>query len=119
MPRKSPTESEPEAIIEIDHRSDTPPATHELSAEQKLDVIIRYLHRMDRRDQWRTVGGFIRGVFTLVPIIIFLASAWYFYAHGTEFMQQLTDMSVKSISGYNQKGLMDTFNDYIGKPTTK
>lgn len=107
MPRK-PTATE-EMVINT-HRN-TSPDTSELSAEQKLDLIVTYLHRMDRRDHWRTIGGFLRGLLTLVPILIFLLSAWYFYAHGTEFLQQLTDMSIKSMT--NQESLMDRLNNYI------
>jgi len=108
MPKKITPDTEP---VVIDHNSNTPPVTHDLSVEQKLDIIVTYLHRMDRRDHWRTIGGFFRGVLTLVPIFIFVASAWYFYAHGTEFMQQLTDMSVKSMT--SQESLMDRLNGYM------
>ncbi len=107
MPKK-PTATE-EIIVNSD--TNTPPDTTELTAEQKLDLIVTYLHRMDRRDHWRTIGGFFRGLLTVVPILIFLLSAWYFYAHGTEFLQQLTDMSVQSMT--NQEGLMDRLNGYI------
>lgn len=119
MPKKSTLATETLASenkqVVIDHDSKSPPITHDMSMEQKMDMVIAYLHRMDRRDHWRTIGGFFRGVLTLLPILIFLLSAWYFYMHGTEFLQELTDMSIKSMT--NQESLMDRLNGYMGQPT--
>lgn len=115
MPKKTTPDIEP---VFINPDSKEPPVTHDMSIEQKLDLIVAYLHRMDRRDHWRTIGGFFHGLITLIPIIIFLLSAWYFLLHGTQIIQQITDMSVKSMAGYSQQGLMDQFNQYIGKPST-
>lgn len=109
MPRKT---TDVDATID----TDTPPATDRLTTDDKLDLIVTYLHQMNRRDKLRTVGAFIHGIITVIPIIIFVFSAWYFYAHGTEVLKTLTDMSVKSAASYSQQGLLDQFNEYIGKP---
>lgn len=54
--------------------------------EQKLDLMVMHLERMDRRDKWRLWGGYIHSLFTLVPMIFFIWSTWYLYAHFDEIM---------------------------------
>jgi hypothetical protein len=111
MPRKSAITQETDEV-----RSEVSMMTTTSSTDEKLDQILLCLQRMDARDRWRQIGGFIRGVLTLVPIFIFLVSAWYFYQHGPEVLKQLTDMTVKSAASFSQQGLEDQFNSYIGKP---
>ncbi len=86
------------------------------TTDEKLQQILNHMERMDKRDKLRTYGGFIRNAITVTPVLIFLFSAWYFYQHGPELLQQITDMTVKSAAQQQQNGLMDQFNNYIGKP---
>ncbi len=62
--------------------------------EQKLDAIIEYMQRMDRRDKWRMIGSFIRSAITIIPVIIVIWSSIYFAQHWEEIMKSITDMSV-------------------------
>lgn len=105
MPRKlTPDDTDPPT-----------PQTAGLSTDDKLDMIVMYLHRMDKRDHWRTIGGFFRSMIAIIPILIFIWSTVYFLQHGTEIIKEITDQSVKSAASYSQQGLMDQFNDYINK----
>ena len=70
-------------------KKDTP------SLEDKLDVIIHYMHKMDRRDRLRTWGGFLRGVLGLIPIAAVVWSVWYFYEHGDEMLMKITTMATQ------------------------
>ena len=90
----------------------TPPA---LTTEQKLDLVVEYLRRIDRRDHWRQIGGFIHGLLALVPMALVLWSAWYFYAHSEEFIRQITEQSMKSMTGGGQDGMMEWIEKYMPK----
>ncbi len=69
--------------------------TKHLTVEDKLDFIIMYLERMDKRDRLRTWGGFIRGLLGLIPLAIMLASVWYLINHGDEFLQKITEQAAR------------------------
>lgn len=92
--------------------ADTPPVT----TDDKLDLIVMYLHRMDKRDRLRTIGGTIKGFLSVIPVLLVIWSAIYFYQHGAEVIKQITDESVKSAASMSQSGFMDQFNNMVGKP---
>ncbi|MCK5018569.1 MAG: hypothetical protein KAS32_16025, partial [Candidatus Peribacteraceae bacterium] len=77
-----------------------------LSAEidEKMDIIIDYLHRIDRRDRIRTIGAFFRGMFGLIPILIMIWSVWYFVEHGDDMLQKITGMAAQQAASITQQG---------------
>lgn len=83
------------------------------SVAEKLDMILIYLHRMDRRDKLRTVGGFFRGMLGLIPLALLLWSTWYFIEHGDEFMKQITTEAVKQSAEYSQGSMMEQLEEYM------
>tara|TARA_Y100000310_G_scaffold343528_1_gene451652 strand:- start:2867 stop:3178 length:312 start_codon:yes stop_codon:yes gene_type:complete len=66
-----------------------------LTTEDKLDIIVEFLRRMDKRDRLRTWGGFFKGMISLIPIIVMLGSIWYVYEHGEELLQKITQQAAK------------------------
>jgi len=52
-------------------------------------MILFHLQRMDARDRMRTIGGFFKGILTIIPIAFLLLSSWYFYEHADELMQKI------------------------------
>lgn len=66
------------------------------SIEEKIDVMIACLQRMDKRDRIRTWGGFVRSLISLIPIALFVWSTWYFIAHSDEIMQKMTKYAAES-----------------------
>lgn len=60
------------------------------TTEDKLDLIVRHLERMDKRDRLRTWGGFFRTIIGFIPLVIFLFSAWYFYNNADEILKKIT-----------------------------
>ena len=56
------------------------------TAEEKLDLIAYYLERMDRRDRARVWGGYLHTLLTIVPMVFFVWSTWYLYAHFEDIM---------------------------------
>ena len=66
------------------------------SIEKKIDIMIAYLHRMDKRDRIRTWGGFVRSIISLIPIILLLWSTWYFIEHSDEMMKKMTRYAAES-----------------------
>lgn len=90
----------------------TPPTT----TDEKLDQIVEYLHRMDRRDRLRTWGGFLHGLFSLIPVLILLWSVWYFYEHGDELLQKITKQAASEAARMTEEqsaGFMDQFQEYF------
>lgn len=73
------------------------------TTDEKLDVIIDHLARMDRRDRIRTWGHFVHSLIALIPIIIFVWSTWYFATHATEIMGAIAEQSAKAASKYTQE----------------
>ena len=57
---------------------------------------------MDKRDRLRTWGGLIRSIIALIPVVLILWSAWYFYAHGAEFMKMISDQAAKSAAEFTK-----------------
>lgn len=115
MPRKA-TPEEPTIDVDLhDHRHvhDDAPEPDGLTTEEKLDLIVHYLHQMNSRDRLRTVGGFFKTLIGFIPILIVVWSTWYFYKHGAELMQQLTKEAVKQSAEYSQESLMQQLEQYI------
>lgn len=84
------------------------------STDEKLELIVHYLHRMDRRDRLRTVGGFARGILGLIPLALLIWSFWYFTQHGDEFMENITREAVRQSAEYSQGSLMEQLEQYMG-----
>jgi hypothetical protein len=76
--------------------------TKESPLEEKLDIIIAYLHRLDKRDRRRMWGGCIRGLISFTYLFIFVWSGWYFIAHGAEMMRQMTQIAAQSAAEMTQ-----------------
>lgn len=66
------------------------PRISDKSTEELLEMILYYIQRMEKRDKWRTVGGTVRSIISLIPIIILVVSTWYLYAHGEEMIKLIT-----------------------------
>lgn len=90
-------------------------STDTASIEEKLDLLVLYLHKMNKRDRLRTIGGFFRGIFTLIPVAVLVWSAWYFYAHGTEFMKEITAEAVRQSAAYSQGSMMEQLQQYMNQ----
>ena len=89
-----------------------------LTNDQKLDLIVGYLQKMDKRDRLRMVGGTIRGFISIIPIAFIVWSGWYFYAHGTEIIKQITEQTTKSMMGQQNaagQSLLEQAKAYIEK----
>lgn len=108
MPRKT-TSSSASAV-----ESSAIPARQASSSpdlQEKLDMILIYLHRMDKRDRLRMLGSTFRGLLGLIPLALLLLSVWYFYAHGEEFMEQITKEAVRQSAAYTQDNLMEQLEE--------
>lgn len=80
------------------------------TTNDRLDEIILHLKRMDRRDRLRMWGGTIRSIIALIPLIIFLWGAWYFYNHTEEVMKAVMNQAASSAADYtksNGQGMFD------------
>ena len=87
----------------------------------KLDVIIGFLTRAEKRDRLRTYGGAIKNIIALLPVIFVILSGWYFYKNADTIIQSISDRAVKSAAEYNQKSMMDQLQQYMKagkKPTS-
>jgi hypothetical protein len=111
MLRKSATTAVPEDVP-----APKKPPTHEELVEERLDMILQYMHRFERRDRWRTYGGAVRNLIAIVPFILFLGSIWYVFTHGQDLMKMMADEAAKSAANYTQQksqGFLDQFKGYL------
>jgi hypothetical protein len=69
------------------------------TVEDKLDEIIGYLHRMERRDRARMVGSYIHGMIWLASILLLFWSTWYFIVHGPQMIEEMTNTMIQQSMG--------------------
>jgi len=65
------------------------------STNDKLDEIIEHLRLMDKRDRLRTIGGFIKGIIGLIPIIVLIGSIWWAYKYGDQLLEKIAQQAAK------------------------
>lgn len=95
----------------------TPPPTNPTTTEEKLDVMIWHLERMDRRDRMRMWGGFLHSLLTIVPIVFFAWSTWYLYAHFDEIMGNMMRQSAENAAratGQSYEDVLKQIQDAFG-----
>lgn len=91
-----------------------PPIHPEQSVEEKLDVIIKYLHRIDKRDRIRMWSGTIHSLMTLIPLVLTLLSLWYFYTHSTEILGDvMKGMIPGGNGGADQQSVINQIQEYF------
>lgn len=71
------------------------------TVEEKLDTIILYLHRMERRDRARMIGSYIHGMIWLISILFVIWSSWYFIAYGPQLIKEMTEQMINQSMGIN------------------
>jgi hypothetical protein len=96
--------------------TDTPKQT----VEDKLDEIILYLHRMERRDRARMIGSYIHGMVWLASILLLIWSTWYFIAYGPQLIEEMTTKMIQQSMGgqassENAGSLMEQLQQYMGR----
>lgn len=72
------------------------------SAEELLADILQHMENMDKRDRLRTWGSTLKGILSLIPMILFLYSAWYLYQHGDEVLSQIASEAAKQAAKVTQ-----------------
>lgn len=101
MPQKRTKENEPAE------------PTAPLSIEERLDAIISLLEHINRRDRIRAIGSLLRTLLGLIPLILLLWSAWYFYTHGEDVLESITREAVRQSADYSQGSLMKQLEDMM------
>ena len=90
----------------------TDAAPEELSAEQRIELrleeIALYLKRIDRRDHYRMISGYVHALIGFIPMAIFLGSMLYFYWYGEDLIKQLIQQTAQSAMEASTGG-MDSF----------
>lgn len=102
-------------------RKSTPETTSEpATIESKLDEIILYLHRMERRDRMRMIGTYIHSMIWLASVLLLFWSSWYFVVHGPEMIKDMTQQMLQQSMGggsttdeENSGGYMKMIEDYM------
>lgn len=72
--------------------------------QDKLDTIIMHLERMDKRDRMRMIGGFFKGLISIIPVIAFIVGAWYFYQNGDEIMTDIARKAAEQAAEVTKQG---------------
>ncbi|HCI03737.1 TPA: hypothetical protein DE059_02305 [Candidatus Peribacteria bacterium] len=65
------------------------------STNDKLDEIIEHLRNIDKRDRLRTIGGFFKGLISLIPIIVLLGSIWWAFKYGDQLLEKIAQQAAK------------------------
>lgn len=78
-----------------------------LPPEDKLDVIIRHLERIDNRDRLRMYGGLVRSILGFIPTLLLLGSLWYVYSKGDELLRKISMESARAAATYTQQSGSD------------
>lgn len=86
--------------------------------EERLDQMISLLDHMNRRDKWRTVGGFIKGAVTVIPTLILLLSSVYLYLYGSDLIQYLIKETTAQTQQQVQQSFIDQFMKGVEMPTS-
>lgn len=87
------------------------------TVEEKMDVIIAHLERLDARDRLRMWGSVLHSLIAVIPMLLFLWSIWYFYAHGAELMELMMRVSAQSAAQSTSQGyqdVLDQLKEYFG-----
>ncbi len=84
------------------------------SMEDTLEEIRLILHRMDRRDHWRTVWGTVRAMIALVPMFFFVASMWYVYAYGDQLIEQIAGAAASKAASMTTGKVMGSSGTGVG-----
>lgn len=72
--------------------------TTDFSTEELLEMMLVHMQRMDKRDKWRAIGGFIRSIINLIPIALLVLTTWYAYAHQDELLKKITENMSQSMA---------------------
>ncbi|PIQ75947.1 hypothetical protein COU78_03200 [Candidatus Peregrinibacteria bacterium CG10_big_fil_rev_8_21_14_0_10_49_24] len=78
-----------------------------LTTDDRIDMIVEYLRRMDKRDKLRTWGGFFRGILGLIPLVLMLVSVWYIYEHGDELLKKITQQAAQEAAAMTSNSAQD------------
>lgn len=70
------------------------------STEELLEMVLYYIQRMEKRDKWRTIGGTIRSLIMLIPVILLVGSSWYFYEHSDEVIKMITKSMTEQMTSF-------------------
>jgi len=79
--------------------------------EDELTQILTILQRMEKRDRWRTIGGFIRSVIGMIPIAIAIFLTWYTIKYGDQLLQKITTMAAQQAGKVAQQNMLQDFVD--------
>ena len=86
------------------------------STDEKLDLMVTYLHRMDRRDRLRTIGGCVSSLIRFIPIAVLLFAMWYMYNYGeqliTDFSKRAAQAAAEATKVQMQES-RDSFTDQL------
>ena len=87
------------------------PKPEELDTPEKIDLIVKYLDKMNKRDRLRTVGAFFRSIIMMIPIALMLGFGWYLHNNFDDFLDRVTAKATSAAMG------MTTGN--VGRPGTE
>lgn len=82
--------------------------------DDKLDIIIKHLERIDRRDRLRMWGSTIKGIFGLIPTVAFIWGLWYFYHNGDQIIASIAEQAARQaaeVTKIGTEGILEQFKN--------
>lgn len=86
--------------------------------DDKLDIIIEHLERMDRRDRMRTWGSFVKGMISIVPMLAFIYGLWYFSQNGDAVLEKIAKTAAEqaaAVTTQSADGIMQQLKNFTVK----
>ena len=77
------------------------------NVSDQLEEILDILYQMNKRDRLRTMGGFFKGLISMIPIIVLLASLWYAYEYGDVLLEKVSESAARQAAKVTQQGSAD------------
>lgn len=78
--------------------------------EDKLDVIIRHLERLDRRDSLRMWGSLLRSLLSIGWLAFLILSTWYALTHWDTILKSVASEAAKQAASYTTKESQSTID---------
>jgi hypothetical protein len=92
-----------------------PKETQPLTNEDRLDLILHHLEALDRRDRLRTQAAFVRGLLGLIPLIIFVWSAWFFVNNYQQILSEVTKQAATAAAEATKNGSQGALDALLEK----
>lgn len=88
--------------------------TEGLTNDEKLDMMVYYLRRMDHRDKLRTWGGFVQSLVRIGGMVFFVYITWWSIVNADVLIDKVASAAAKqaaNIAGQSTSQVVNSMPD--------